>query len=106
MGNADSPPGPLQNSLKETELTDWRTIDWAAVTAAPPMQEAEMSKVGVSWTTARATGFDGAFGDALLDSGRDYGRYGLLCLYPVYLLCFMRLRLRLRCVYYFKTTSY
>ncbi|KAF3051999.1 hypothetical protein E8E11_010898 [Didymella keratinophila] len=46
MGNADSPPGPLQNNIKETELTDWRTIDWAAVTAATPVQEAETSNVG------------------------------------------------------------
>lgn len=86
MRNADSPPGPLQNNLKETELTDWRTIDWAAVTAATAAQEADTSNEGVSWTTARATGFDDAFGDTLLDSGRDYGRYELLCLYPVLLL--------------------
>jgi hypothetical protein len=86
LGNADSPPGPLQKNLKENELTDWRTIDWAAVAAATPVQEAETSNVGVSWTTARAAGFGDAFGDALLSSGRDHGRYGLLCLYPVLLL--------------------
>ncbi|KAF3046668.1 hypothetical protein E8E12_011501 [Didymella heteroderae] len=46
-GNAESPPGPLQNNLKETELTDWRTIDWTAVTAAAtPVQEAETSNEG------------------------------------------------------------
>lgn len=86
MRNADSPPGPLQNNLKENELTDWRTIDWAAVIAATPVQEAEISNEGVSWTTARATGFDDAFDNVLLGSGRDYGGYGLLCLYPVLLL--------------------
>lgn len=86
LTNADSPPGPLQRNLKETELIDWRTIDWAAVIAAAPMEEAEMSNEGVSWTTATATGFDNAFGDALTASGRDYGGYDLLCLYPVLLL--------------------
>lgn len=74
MGTVESPPGPLQNNLKETELTDWRTSDWALIIAATPVQEAETSNVGVSWTTARANGFDDTFGDALLDSGRDYGR--------------------------------
>lgn len=81
IGNVDSPPGPLQNNLKVTELTDWRTIDWAAVIAATPVQEAEISNEGVSWT--RATGFDDDFGDALLDPGYNYGGAGLLCLYPV-----------------------
>ena len=86
LENADSPPGPLQDNLKETGLIDWRTIDWAAVVAATSLEEVEMSNEGVSWTTATATGFGDAFDDALIDSGCDYGGYGLLCLYPVLLL--------------------
>ncbi|KAF1932194.1 uncharacterized protein M421DRAFT_55167 [Didymella exigua CBS 183.55] len=92
IGNADSPPGPLQNNLKETELTDWRTTDWAAIVAATPVQEAETSNAGVSWTVATATGSDDVFGDTLLHSRRDHGGYGLLCLYPVLLLRSLRLR--------------
>ncbi|KAL1609353.1 hypothetical protein SLS59_001718 [Nothophoma quercina] len=46
LENADSPPGPLQNNLKEPELTDWRTIDWAAVIAATPVQEANTNNEG------------------------------------------------------------
>ncbi|KAH6638151.1 hypothetical protein C7974DRAFT_451445 [Boeremia exigua] len=46
IDNASSPPGPLQNSLKENELIDWQTIDWAAVISATPAQEADMSNEG------------------------------------------------------------
>lgn len=81
LDNADSPPGPLQNNLKDTELTDWRTIDWTAVVATAPMEEADVANEGVSWTTATATGFD-AFDGVLTDFERGYGGFGLLCLLP------------------------
>ncbi|KAJ8106426.1 hypothetical protein OPT61_g9545 [Boeremia exigua] len=44
--NANSPSGPLQNSLKESELLDWQTIDWAAVFSDVPAQEAEIGNEG------------------------------------------------------------
>lgn len=86
LGKAESPPGPLQIDLTETELIDWRTIDWAAVIAATPLPEMGMSNEGVSWTTATATRYTDALGDALIDPWRDYGGHDLLCLYPVLLL--------------------
>ncbi|XPS70562.1 hypothetical protein M3J09_002775 [Ascochyta lentis] len=67
IDNAESPPRPLQNGINESEFTDWHTADWAAIIAAMPTQESDLSNVGVSWTTATATGFDDAFGGALTD---------------------------------------
>lgn len=89
--NTDSPPGPLQNDIKKPSLADWCTIDWVAVVASTPTQEADTSNAGVSWTTATATGL----GDALIHSGRDFGGYGFLCLLPCFIACSMQLRLRL-----------
>jgi hypothetical protein len=86
--NANSPPGPLQNQIKEPELTDWRTIDWAAVVAATPVQETEINNEGVSWTTATATGFGDPLND-FTDSGYEFGGYGLLCLSPCSIACTM-----------------
>lgn len=105
LENADSPPGPLQNNLKEPELTDWRTIDWAAVIAATPVQEANTSNEGVSWTTAVATEFDDSFDDALNDIGRDFGGYGLLCLLPCFIAFGLRLRLLCECTCFSKDTT-
>lgn len=86
IANIDSPPGPLQNTLKATELTDWRTIDWAAVAATTPLQGADVSNEGVSWTIARAIGFDDDFGDVMNDSGCGYGGSRLMRSCPVLLL--------------------
>ncbi|UPX11614.1 uncharacterized protein EKO05_0002211 [Ascochyta rabiei] len=68
IDHTESPPGPLQNAIKEPELTDWRTIDWTAFIAANPAQESYLDNDGVSWATATATGFDDAFGQALTGS--------------------------------------
>ena len=79
----NSPPGPLQHSIKEAELTDWQDIDWTTVIVGPSAQRHDLSNEVVSWTGTTTSEFGNAFSDALTSSRRDYGGYGLLCLYPV-----------------------
>ena len=81
----NSPPGPLQHSIKEAELIDWQDIDWTAVITGTSAQAHDLSNEVVSWTGTTTSEFGNAFSDALTSSRRDCGGYGLLCLYPVLL---------------------
>ena len=82
----NSPPGPLQHSIKEAELIDWQDIDWTAVITGTSAQAHDLSNEVVSWTGTTTSEFGNAFSDALTSSRRDCGGYGLLCLYPVLLI--------------------
>ena len=82
----NSPPGPLQHSIKEAELTEWQDIDWTAIITGTSAQGHDSGNEVVSWTGTTTNEFGNAFSDALTSSRRDCGGYGLLCLYPVLLI--------------------